>query len=128
MSSWFWEQHWWLVFAAAALIIPVGGMIASTFTTWMYFRQRREALAALKAYADSGRDPPPELVEVLKAQATGPGYGAFGPGGAGLGGPSAWADPASPWADPMRVMRCAWPVGATARPIAGGPGWCGWPP
>lgn len=114
MPSSFWEQHWWLVFAVAALIIPVGGMIASTFTTWLHFRQRREALAALKAYADSGRTPPPELVEILKAQATGPAYGGFGPGAPGMGapgpgpgapgpgmGPSAWADPSSPWADPM---------------------------
>lgn len=109
MASSFWEQHWWLVFAVAALIIPVGGMIASTFTTWLQFRQRREALAALKAYADTGRDPPPELVEILKAHAGASVYGPFGPygpfaqGGSTYSGagPSAWADPASPWADPM---------------------------
>ncbi|MGA0601183.1 hypothetical protein ACO2Q3_10825 [Caulobacter sp. KR2-114] len=108
MASSFWEQHWWLVFAAAALVIPVGGMIASTFTTWLHFRQRREALAALKAYADSGRTPPPELAEILKAQATGPFYNVgvrFGPTpGAAPGaapGPGDWSDPASPWADPM---------------------------
>jgi hypothetical protein len=106
MQSSFWEQHWWLVFAAAALIIPIGGTIASTFTTWLQYRQRREALATLKAYADSGRTPPPELAEILKAQASGPAYGPFGPGAAGFGmgpapGPSAWSDPASPWADPM---------------------------
>jgi len=101
MQPSFWEQHWWLVFAAAALVIPVGGMIASTFTTWLHFRQRREALAALKAYADSGREPPAELVEILKAQAAGPYVNVgvrFGPGGAP--GPASWSDPSSPWADP----------------------------
>ena len=56
----FWgTPPWWLVFALAVLVIPVGGMIASTVGMYLHYRQRRDALAALKAYADSGRSPPP---------------------------------------------------------------------
>ncbi|HEX7760022.1 MAG TPA: hypothetical protein VF459_10990 [Caulobacteraceae bacterium] len=70
MDQSFFEHHWWLVFALAALIIPVGGIFASTFTTYLHFRHRRDALDTLKAFAASGQTPPPELMEALKAQAS----------------------------------------------------------
>jgi len=114
---------WWLIFALAVLVIPVGGMIASTVGMYLHYRQRRDALAALKAYADSGRTPPPELVEVLKSQAQGfpswsgpasgigPGGGAppgappgSGPGAWGTGG--VWVDPAL-WAGDRYARRAA---------------------
>jgi len=114
---------WWLIFALAVLIIPVGGMIASTVGMYLHYRQRRDALAALKAYADSGRTPPPELVEVLKVQAQGygspppgvspgptpgPGYGPGpGPGGPGVWGTGGvWVDPAL-WAGDRYARRAA---------------------
>jgi hypothetical protein len=94
MESSFWEHHWWLVFALAALIIPVGGIIASTFTTYLAYRHRREALSALKAYADSGRTPPPEVVEALKGHAgVGPGFGPASGGWAGDPTAGMWNDP-----------------------------------
>jgi hypothetical protein len=86
MDSWFFEQHWWMVFALAALIIPVGGIIASTFTTYLHYRHRRDALEALKAYAANGRTPPPELMEALKgpAAADPPPWTGAGPGAPGV--------------------------------------------
>src|SRR5512143_465844 len=69
MSEQFWEQHWWLIFALAGMTIPIGGMIFSAFSSWMYFRHRQDALDTLKTYAASGKTPPPEVLEALKEEA-----------------------------------------------------------
>lgn len=64
----FFETHWWLAFALIGMMIPVFGMISHAVSQAMYYRHRRDALDTLKGYAASGKTPPPEVLEALKAE------------------------------------------------------------
>jgi hypothetical protein len=68
VSAEFWERHWWLILALAALAVPIFGVIGRAWTTSLYYQHRREALEALKAYAAQGKTPPPEVVEALSGR------------------------------------------------------------
>jgi hypothetical protein len=61
----FWGTHWWLIIVLLAMCFPVAGMIMGAWAQHHYFQQRREALETLKIYAKQGKEPPPELVDVL---------------------------------------------------------------
>ena len=65
MTPEFWERHSWLIIVLAVMAVPIIGIIVNAFTTALYFSHRRAALETLKAYADQGKTPPPEVVEAL---------------------------------------------------------------
>ncbi len=74
------EHWWWLIIPLAAFTIPLAGIAASSISTWLHYRQRREALELIRTYAAQGKDPPPEVLAALGRGFTG--YGAdYGPGG-----------------------------------------------
>jgi hypothetical protein len=52
------NRYWWLLF-------PIGFFIYSAFQSWLSYRSNRETLDLIKAYAASGREPPPELLDRL---------------------------------------------------------------
>jgi hypothetical protein len=61
----FWGTHWWLIIVLLAMCFPITGMIMGAWAQHHYFRQRREALETLKIYAQQGKEPPPEVMNVL---------------------------------------------------------------
>jgi hypothetical protein len=52
------RSYWWLIF-------PLGWFVYGGFQSWLSYRANRDTLDLLKAYAASGREPPPELVARL---------------------------------------------------------------
>jgi len=60
-SDWYWLFHdyWWLLF-------PAGWAFGQMLKNILRHNRAREALAVLKTYADQGKEPPPELVAVLR--------------------------------------------------------------
>ena len=52
------RDYWWLIF-------PLGWMLGSVFTAWLNYRRQRDAINLIKSYAESGREPPAELLKVL---------------------------------------------------------------
>ena len=52
------RSYWWLIF-------PLGWFVYGGFQSWLSYRSNRDTLDLLKAYAASGREPPPELVARL---------------------------------------------------------------
>ncbi|WP_419317260.1 hypothetical protein ACN2C7_12280 [Caulobacter sp. ErkDOM-E] len=52
------RSYWWLIF-------PLSWFVFSGFQSWLSYRSNRDTLDLLKAYAASGREPPPELVARL---------------------------------------------------------------
>ena len=52
------RSYWWLLF-------PLGWFIASGFTSWLNYRRQRDAIELMRRYADSGKEPPAELLGVL---------------------------------------------------------------
>jgi hypothetical protein len=60
-SDWYWFFHdyWWLLF-------PAGWAIGQLIKNWMRHNRAKEALSMLKSYADQGKEPPPELIAMLR--------------------------------------------------------------
>lgn len=52
------RSYWWLLF-------PLGWFIASGFSSWLNYRRQRDAIEIIKRYADSGKEPPAELMKLL---------------------------------------------------------------
>ena len=52
------RSYWWLIF-------PLSWFVFNGFQSWLSYRANRDTLDLLKAYAASGREPPPELVARL---------------------------------------------------------------
>lgn len=55
------REFWWLVF-------PLSWMVGAGYQSWLKYSARRDAVELLKTYAQSGREPPPELVAKLSAR------------------------------------------------------------
>ena len=56
---WLFNRYWWLLF-------PLCWGIGQMFKSWQRHDRAKEALTVLKSYADQGKEPPPELVAVLR--------------------------------------------------------------
>jgi hypothetical protein len=56
---WLFNRYWWLLF-------PLFWAIGQMVKTWQGHNRAKEALNVLKAYAEQGKEPPPELVAVLR--------------------------------------------------------------
>jgi len=55
------RSYWWLIF-------PMSWFVYGGFQSWLSYRANRDTLDLLKAYAASGREPPPELVARLNTR------------------------------------------------------------
>jgi len=80
-------QNGWLIIPLAALAIPIAGIAYSALTSFLHYRQKRQALEVIRAYAAQGKDPPPDLVAALGLGPSDPGasftsYGSFENGAA----------------------------------------------
>ena len=64
----FWEQHWWLIILLAVFAVPLMQALFSPWRSYLRYRERRDAIAALKVYAAQGRDPPPEVLDALASR------------------------------------------------------------
>jgi hypothetical protein len=60
-SDWYrlFGGFWWLLF-------PLGWAIGALIKNLLRHNRAKEALAVLKTYADQGKEPPPELIAVLR--------------------------------------------------------------
>ena len=63
----FWETHWWLIVILAVFAAPIVQALFSPWRRYLQYRERRDAIEALKAYATQGRDPPPEVLDALSS-------------------------------------------------------------
>jgi len=54
-----WGQLWWLVF-------PLAGMAIGAFGMWLRHRREIATLELLRAYAAQGKEPPPEVANILR--------------------------------------------------------------
>jgi hypothetical protein len=63
----FWETHWWLIVILAVFAAPIVQALFSPWRRYLQYRERRDAIEALKAYATQGREPPPEVLDALAA-------------------------------------------------------------
>lgn len=52
------RQFWWLIF-------PLSWFVFGAYQSWLSYRANRDTLDLIKAYAQSGREPPPELMAKL---------------------------------------------------------------
>lgn len=53
------RRFWWLIF-------PVFGMMMGMMALWQKHARASRAIDIIKSYADQGKDPPPELLAVLR--------------------------------------------------------------
>lgn len=51
----------------AVMGIAALSLIITPILTWILSRQKEKALEALKAYAEAGREPPPELLKAISS-------------------------------------------------------------
>jgi hypothetical protein len=61
----FWERHWWLIILLAVFAVPIVQALFEPWRSYLRYRERRDAIEALKVYAAQGREPPPEVVDAL---------------------------------------------------------------
>jgi hypothetical protein len=52
------RSFWWLVF-------PISWFVFGAYQSWLSYRANRDTLDLIKTYAQSGREPPPELMAKL---------------------------------------------------------------
>jgi hypothetical protein len=52
------RSYWWLIF-------PLSWFVAEAYQRWLSYRANRDTLDLIKTYAQSGREPPPELLAKL---------------------------------------------------------------
>ena len=52
------RSYWWLIF-------PLSWFVAEAYQRWLAYRANRDTLDLIKTYAQSGREPPPELLAKL---------------------------------------------------------------
>ena len=52
------RSYWWLIF-------PMSWFVFGGYQSWLAYRANRDTLDLIKAYAQSGREPPPELLAKL---------------------------------------------------------------
>jgi len=114
---------WWLIF-------PLMGFAYGGFNMFLHYRRSQQAMEVLKAYAQQGKDPPPEVMAAVTGLNAGgpapppPGapYGAnpynppYGPGYGGWGGPwgGGWGWGRWGWRGPMWVWSRAVTFAAVA--------------
>jgi hypothetical protein len=53
------SSYWWV-------IVPLSWIVFGAFQAWLRFQARRDALDVIKSYAQTGREPPAELLAKLK--------------------------------------------------------------
>lgn len=52
------RNFWWLIF-------PLSWFVFGAYQSWLSYRANRDTLDLIKTYAQSGREPPPELLAKL---------------------------------------------------------------
>jgi hypothetical protein len=52
------RSYWWLLF-------PLSWFVVGGWQSWLRYRSNRDTLDLIKSYAQSGREPPPELLARL---------------------------------------------------------------
>ena len=57
---WAFSRFWWLIF-------PLFGMGMGTLNIWLRHSRANRRLDILKSYVDQGKEPPPELMQYLRA-------------------------------------------------------------
>jgi len=55
----------WVLIPLCALLIPIFGIAIGGWTAYLKYRSRREALETLRAFAESGKEPPAALLEAI---------------------------------------------------------------
>jgi hypothetical protein len=82
----FWQLHPWLIIILAVLAVPLVQALLDPWRRFLAYRERRDAIEALKVYAAQGRDPPPEVLAALGSRRWGRRWreAAGGASGAGL--------------------------------------------
>src|SRR5690349_17227462 len=61
----FWETHWWLIIILAVFAAPLVQALFGPWRRYLQYRERRDAIEALKTYAAQGREPPAEVLAAL---------------------------------------------------------------
>ena len=52
------RSFWWLIF-------PLSSFVFGAYRSWLSYKANRDTLDLIKSYAQTGRDPPPELLARL---------------------------------------------------------------
>lgn len=60
----------WILIPLCALLIPICGIAMGGWTSYLKYRNRREALETLRAFADSGKEPPAALLDAIATRGT----------------------------------------------------------
>ena len=58
----FWYGYWWLIF-------PVAFFAMGAWDRWLSYQRSRDALDLMRSYSAQGKEPPPELLRQLAADA-----------------------------------------------------------
>ncbi len=123
----FWEAHWWLIILLAVFAAPIVQALFAPWRSYLRYRERRDAIEALKVYAAQGREPPPAVLDALASRRWGPwrARAALGPAAAGVGaasglGAEQWVRTAERWRrrEPLRRWNGAIFAGAIALGFA----------
>lgn len=61
----FWETHWWLIIVLAVFAVPIVQAIFEPWRRYLGYRERRDAIEALKVYAQQGKEIPPDVLAAL---------------------------------------------------------------
>lgn len=57
----FFYSFWWLIF-------PIGFALFGAWDRWLAYKRSKDRLDLLRAYTNQGKDPPPELLRVLREE------------------------------------------------------------
>jgi hypothetical protein len=52
-------SYWWLIF-------PIGFFVFGAWDRWLAYQRSKDRLELLRTYTNQGKDPPPELLKVLR--------------------------------------------------------------
>ncbi|HEY1751611.1 MAG TPA: hypothetical protein VGG29_10120 [Caulobacteraceae bacterium] len=61
----FWDAHPWLIIILAIFAIPLVQALLDPWRRFLLYRERRDAIEALKIYAAQGREPPADVLAAL---------------------------------------------------------------
>jgi len=61
----YWDAHPWLIIILAVIAVPIVQAFFEPWRRYLNYRERRDAIEALKVYATQGKEVPPDVLAAL---------------------------------------------------------------
>jgi hypothetical protein len=63
-----WDKDWWVIIILAILAGPLIQALFAPWRQYLRYRRQKDAIEALKVYAQQNREPPPEVLDALRGR------------------------------------------------------------